>query len=631
MDAGAKEPGKVVAFYSFKGGTGRSMALANIGCILAHDPEVGGPVLMVDWDLEAPGLHRYFRRHLFRAFRGDEKAQELTFGLIDLFIDMRNRIDEMEAGAHQDFESAVRLVENLPLSEYVIKTDIPGLHLIKAGRFDQEYAQRVGTFDWQNLYARSSFLLRSFVDRLASEYRYVLVDSRTGLTDTSGICTMLLPEILVTVFTPNRQSLDGVINLVRDAGRYRARSDDLRPLMIYPLPSRIEASEPSLRQLWRLGAEKEDLAGFQKEFEEAFREIYGLKDCDLETYFDDVQIQHVPKYAYGEEIAVLVEESRDRFSLTRSFQRFSKRLISGQLPWITSSASDEEEGERESLPSSYERVRDDSAAAYIRNVSEQVAKLESRAKGIARAAYFFTVAAIGLIVAVGAFALGIDKTLAVLSFSAVAFSVVGALLAPRIVPANEIATEVNREVEAFKNKQAPYDRDDALERLRNRVQPVLAQAEGTDPRKREDRVYVSYRREDAGYVTRLNDSISRVVGIDRMVFDLYRIPLGVDFRTYLVTAIETADIMLVVIGPNWLMSERLRDPDDFVRGEIATAIKKNKLVVPVLVGGAAMPLRSELPEDIQELAFKTSVTLSHTSWNTDVLPLIETINRAVGV
>jgi cellulose biosynthesis protein BcsQ len=202
MDTETKEPGKVVAFYSFKGGTGRSMALANVGCILAQDPDASGPVLMVDWDLEAPGLHRYFRKHLFGAFRAIEEAQEKTPGLIDLFVEMRNRIDETDRDAIQSFESAARMLEKLPLSEYIIKTDIPGLHLIKAGRFDDEYPHRVGSFEWSKIYARSPFLIKTFATRLASEYRYVLIDSRTGLTDTSGICAMLLPEILVAVFTP---------------------------------------------------------------------------------------------------------------------------------------------------------------------------------------------------------------------------------------------------------------------------------------------------------------------------------------------------------------------------------------------------------------------------------------------
>ena len=52
--------GQVITFYSYKGGTGRSMALANVACVLAQRQNTGRGVLMVDW-IEAPGLHRYFR------------------------------------------------------------------------------------------------------------------------------------------------------------------------------------------------------------------------------------------------------------------------------------------------------------------------------------------------------------------------------------------------------------------------------------------------------------------------------------------------------------------------------------------------------------------------------------------
>ena len=158
---------------------------------------------------------------------------------------------------------------------------------------------------------------------------------------------MLMPEILVAVFTPNRQSLIGVVDLVKEAARYRMQSDDLRPLVVYPLPSRIEASEPGLRSQWRHGLAPArgfggELEGFQPLFEKAFSDIYHLEDCDLGPYFDDVQIQHVPRYAYGEEIAVLVEESRDRLSLTNSYQRFARRLVAGELPWEASGARIEE-------------------------------------------------------------------------------------------------------------------------------------------------------------------------------------------------------------------------------------------------------------------------------------------------
>src|SRR5262245_59770525 len=77
----------VITFYSFKGGTGRSMALANVGCLLAQGiaSKNGKGVLAIDWDLEAPGLHRYFRNRLLNASDlRDENSIDENPGLIDL-------------------------------------------------------------------------------------------------------------------------------------------------------------------------------------------------------------------------------------------------------------------------------------------------------------------------------------------------------------------------------------------------------------------------------------------------------------------------------------------------------------------------------------------------------------------
>jgi len=331
--------GQVITFYSYKGGTGRSMALANVACLLAQRQT--GSVLMVDWDLEAPGLHRYFRERFKVELVGADldRALDERPGLIDLFLELDRTTRDMQPGDEaQSEESAREMLRGLDLQRFVVRTDIPSLHLLKAGRFSEEYAPRVNSFDWVGLYQRSPWLIRALSERLTAEYRYVLIDSRTGLTDISGICTMLMPERLVVVFTPNRQSLTGVLELIRRATKYRRQSDDLRPLIIFPLPSRIDDARPSLRDLWRFGDREREIPGFEALFEEAFQEVYDLAECELGRYFDDVQVYHVPDYAYGEEIAVLVERGSDRRSLSRSFESFTNTLVDRAGPWEDSEA-----------------------------------------------------------------------------------------------------------------------------------------------------------------------------------------------------------------------------------------------------------------------------------------------------
>ena len=351
--------GQIITFYSYKGGTGRSMALANIACILADQQTTnkGKGVLMIDWDLEAPGLHRYFRNRLVTRQLGIDRIERSEFtdsklGLIDLFISLDQEMDRQAEKLQQlttttstegtnpltvvraeDFARST--IEAINLDQFILSTTISGLDLIKAGRFNpkepNEYSQRVNKFNWETLYRKSPQLIRMLAERLAEDYAYVLIDSRTGITDISGVCTMILPEKLVVVFTPNLQSLRGGMELIKQATTYRKESADLRPLMVFPLVSRVEANEPDLRHDWRFGNKEFD--GYQLEIETLLQQVYENPRIRLDKYFDEMQIQHIPRYAYGEEIAFLIEKVVDAFSLRRRYQTFAKKLAEGQAPW----------------------------------------------------------------------------------------------------------------------------------------------------------------------------------------------------------------------------------------------------------------------------------------------------------
>ncbi len=331
--------GQVITFYSYKGGTGRTMSLANVACLLAERQSQlkGKGVLMIDWDLEAPGLHQYFRDHFKNHFSIKSKSRQprTTYnraydahpGLIDLFVEINTAIENnyTEETVYQLFDEKVE--------KYILTSDLPALSLLKAGRFDARYSSKVNQFQWEALYNKVPWLFQAFADWLTERYDYVLIDSRTGVTDIGSICTALMPEKLVVAFTPNRQSVTGVIEQVNKAAIYRRESDDLRPLVVYPLPSRIEATEPGLRKSWRSGNKEQDITGYQPQFEKLFKKIYDLPDCNLTNYFDEIQIQHVPSFAYGEKIAVLVEREKDRLSLSRSYDSFVRRLLRLVSPW----------------------------------------------------------------------------------------------------------------------------------------------------------------------------------------------------------------------------------------------------------------------------------------------------------
>jgi MinD-like ATPase involved in chromosome partitioning or flagellar assembly len=339
LEIGAAEDngtGEVITFYSYKGGTGRTMALVNIAVLLGDSRSGNSNVLAVDWDLEAPGLHKYF------AQRCEQFSNEhnLTPSKIDMFpglIDLWYRLMELTASLPDQMEEPdVAILEDLEaklnLSDFIIPTDIPNVSYIKAGRFNAEYESRVSNFPWRDMFARqpwmSGFLARVF----ASRFRFTLIDSRTGVTDTAGICTALLPNKLVLVFTPNKQSLDGVLEVGKKVLEYRrASKDDLRALGVFPLPSRIDKSEGEEFMTWRKGDE-----GYQKGFERLFKTAYSLDLCDLETYFDEVQVPHSSWYSYGEKIAVIDDTTNNRLSLKRSFITFENILLKFQSPWSLS-------------------------------------------------------------------------------------------------------------------------------------------------------------------------------------------------------------------------------------------------------------------------------------------------------
>jgi len=106
-------------------------------------------------------------------------------------------------------------------------------------------------------------------------------------------------------------------------------------LSVFPLASRVELSEPTLRDAWRHGSKNKGIAGYQPTFENLFDEIYALTDagCNLQSYFDKILIQYIPRYSYGEDIAVQVETTSDRLSLSQSYEFFAEQLATRSVPW----------------------------------------------------------------------------------------------------------------------------------------------------------------------------------------------------------------------------------------------------------------------------------------------------------
>jgi hypothetical protein len=142
-------------------------------------------------------------------------------------------------------------------------------------------------------------------------------------------------------------------------------------------------------------------------------------------------------------------------------------------------------------------------------------------------------------------------------------------------------------------------------------------------------IFISYRREDtSGYAGRVFDLLSDHFGRERTFMDLDTIRGGDDFTVVIEEKVANCDVLLAVIGPKWLScvgvegTRRLDQADDFVRLEIANAIERGVRVVPVLVGGGAMPQQDELPPDLRPLALRQAVELRDAYFRADTERLI---------
>src|SRR5208282_2787803 len=147
-------------------------------------------------------------------------------------------------------------------------------------------------------------------------------------------------------------------------------------------------------------------------------------------------------------------------------------------------------------------------------------------------------------------------------------------------------------------------------------------------------VFISYRRSDTqGEAGRLFDDLVTHFGEDAIFMDVAAIEAGRDFRHAIEDGVAKCDVLLVVIGPEWLEAKdergtrRLNDPSDFVRIETGAALKRNIRVIPILVRGARMPFAEQLPEDLKDLAYRNCIELTHARWRSDIQLLTDALRR----
>ena len=315
----SERAGKIVTFYSYKGGTGRSMALANVAWVLAS---TGKRVLAIDWDLEAPGLHRYFEPFLA------DKTLERSTGVIDFVRDFttaavagaRTRsLDSVAGGktSNPDSVAGDRIsspdwyedYSNILAHAVPVEWDFPAgglLHLVPAGKQDAAYAIRVNSFDWQDFYERlgGGVLLESVKQQIRGVYDVILIDSRTGVSDTSGVCSIQMPDEIVVCFTLNRQSIYGASSAARSAFKQRHSASGDPTLKIWPVPTRVEGFEKDRLEL-ASNLARARFSGL----------MHQLSPEAEEKYWGEISINYEPYYAYEEVLSAFRDRPRQTSSM----------------------------------------------------------------------------------------------------------------------------------------------------------------------------------------------------------------------------------------------------------------------------------------------------------------------------
>jgi tetratricopeptide (TPR) repeat protein len=321
--------GQIVTFYSFKGGTGRTMALANVAWILAAN---GERVLIADWDLESPGLHRFFQPFM------DPGVAQLP-GVVDFMRvyewQMRDEIDRLAAdglidqagvcqpAALQAIDALIDTSASL-VSNWVVPVgwQFPGdgaIDFLSPGRQANNgvYESALSALEWDTLYddLNGGQFLDALRHRLKASYDWILIDSRTGLSDIANICTQHLPDTVIDCFTLSTQGIEGAARVAEQIKVHTSRD-----ITVLPVPMRIDHSRED-KVADGLAAARSLFAGLPA----------NLSDAQRAQYWADVEVPYRPLYAYEETLAAFGDRPGITDSLLSSYERIAARITDNRV------------------------------------------------------------------------------------------------------------------------------------------------------------------------------------------------------------------------------------------------------------------------------------------------------------
>lgn len=293
---------QTITFYAYKGGTGRSLTLANAAKYLAR---LGQRVFVIDLDLEAPGLHHKLR------LNSQESVPPITQGVVDCI---------------HDFIAEGRMSQSL--SRYTVEVrkeeERDGqITLMPAGNvIASEYWKRLAGLDWYEMFykneSRGLLFFLELKERIRSEFQpdFVLIDARTGITEMGGVATTLLPDQVVCLMLNNRENFEGAREVIRGICRVSAERE--KQIGIIPVLARVPLV---LRRNSFEARVAENLLTYLNETDKDESER-------VQARFEDVLILHADEMlALQESLRIGDKTSVEDSPLLRDYLRLFARII----------------------------------------------------------------------------------------------------------------------------------------------------------------------------------------------------------------------------------------------------------------------------------------------------------------
>jgi tetratricopeptide (TPR) repeat protein len=256
-----------ITFYSFKGGVGRTLALANVATLLSKDRNEACRVLVWDFDLAAPGLQNVMQCK----WKGEK------IGFVDYV------------------HSYLRDAKVNDIGNYIYETSVPRVDILPAGFTGPSYAKKLDDIQWQEIYdeARGFQFIANTKQQISErnpQYDYILIDSLTGYSDVGGICVNQLADAVVLIFRLNNQNIEGISKVLRSiTDSAKERNLDPQPGNVIPVISPAWPFAGSETNDWYLRAK--DVFGNRRMFTLSFEGSMMLGEKILSAVDEGYKIE----------------------------------------------------------------------------------------------------------------------------------------------------------------------------------------------------------------------------------------------------------------------------------------------------------------------------------------------------